>query len=241
MKLTRTSIKGETNDSVFRMATIFVVIVAALLPARVFAASAYIKSVAPGLIEKADVAYGGLVDVAALLYNVDPELILAVIIVESEGNPKALSRRGAEGLMQLMPNTAKAMGATNPKEPLQNIFAGTKYLKELEESYGFIDSKEDALVAYNMGPARAKKWLARSDPKEYPYVVNVMYVYALLEERKRVNVQSIQGGLNKLAMEFTDVIVPTAQPMLSRPRSLSLRAFPMSIPSGRRLEAKQQD
>ena len=101
-----------------------------VLPLTSFAASfGYLHQNAGGFIDKTKAQYGEMINIAALLHDYDDKLILAVIIVESEGNEIATSHRGAQGLMQLMPATAKAMGAKDPKEPFQNILAGTKYLK----------------------------------------------------------------------------------------------------------------
>lgn len=216
-------------------------VVFCLLPQNALAATEYLKTHAPRLIAKTEGAYGELIKKAALLHGADPELILAVIVVESEGNPRALSRRGAEGLMQLMPKTARAMGATNSKEPFQNILAGTKYLKELEEKYGFIEGTEDALVAYNMGPTRAKRWLSRADAEQYPYVANVMYVYEILQARERAeeSERNVAGyEVRKLAEEFAGVYRSLPQPIMTRPRSLSMATLPMNLPGGRRNEVQ---
>ncbi|MDO8520592.1 MAG: lytic transglycosylase domain-containing protein [bacterium] len=200
-------------------------LLAFLLPIHAFAATAHLKENAPRLIAKTESAYGRIITTAALSHDVDPKLILAVIVVESEGNPRALSRRGAQGLMQLMPQTAKALGVKDPREPLQNVLGGTKYLKELEERYAFIRTPEEVLVAYNMGPTRAKHWLSRFSPEQYAYVVNVMYVYDLLLERERYRTNMgnmINNEAKILAEEFTESILNIPQPILTRPRALSL-------------------
>jgi hypothetical protein len=86
---------------------------------------------------------------AAARHNVDPSLVRAVIKVESNFNPNAVSRTGAMGLMQLMPQTAHQLKVTNPFDPNQNVDAGVRHLKQLMESYG--GDVKLTLAAYNAG------------------------------------------------------------------------------------------
>jgi soluble lytic murein transglycosylase-like protein len=96
-----------------------------------------------------------IVDRASRTHQVDPLLVHSIIKVESNYNSYAISNKGAEGLMQLMPPTARMLGVSNSFDPQQNIEAGVKYLKYLQGVY-----KDDrlALAAYNAGPAAVEKY-----------------------------------------------------------------------------------
>lgn len=92
---------------------------------------------------------------SAKKYGVDQSLALALVKQESGWKPDATSPKGAMGLMQLMPGTAKDLGVSDPYDPDQNIDAGMRYLAKQIDTFG---SPERALVAYNWGPENAKKW-----------------------------------------------------------------------------------
>lgn len=118
-----------------------------------------------------------IVDKAARAHNVDPLLVHSIIKVESNYNVHAVSSKGAEGLMQLIPSTARMLGVTDSFDPQQNIEAGVKYLKYLQDLY-----KDDrlALAAYNAGPGAVDKYIDKykgtynSIP---PYAETQNYVY----------------------------------------------------------------
>src|SRR5579863_7066683 len=89
-------------------------------------------------------------------YQLDPDLVTSVIRAESGFNVRALSPKGAQGLMQLMPQTATQLGVKNAFDPQANVEAGTRYLRELLERYNFDLIK--ALAAYNAGPQRVEQY-----------------------------------------------------------------------------------
>jgi soluble lytic murein transglycosylase-like protein len=97
-----------------------------------------------------------LVNEASGRYRLDPDLVTSVIKAESGFNVRAVSPKGAQGLMQLMPGTASTLGVTNAFDPQANVEGGTKYLRELLERYNFDLVK--ALAAYNAGPQRVEQF-----------------------------------------------------------------------------------
>jgi hypothetical protein len=97
-----------------------------------------------------------LVEAAAARYSVDADLITSVIAVESNFDPRALSRKNARGLMQLLPETAARLGVQNIYDPQENIDAGTRYLRELLQKYN--NDLVLTLAAYNAGPERVQQY-----------------------------------------------------------------------------------
>ena len=96
-----------------------------------------------------------VVEEKAMKHNVDPKLVQAVISAESNWNPNAVSQKGAVGMMQLMPKTARDMGVGNPLNADENIEGGVKYLKYLLSK--FRGNLALALAAYNAGPSLVEK------------------------------------------------------------------------------------
>lgn len=136
----------------------------------------------PGGVEEAEgrggamTAADDIIDRASRRFGVDRELIRAVIKAESGFDPRAVSSAGAQGLMQLMPSTAKMLGVKDPFDPEQNVMGGTRFLKDLLQRYdGDVDS---ALAAYNWGPGNLEKSTGSLPRETRDYLKKVKGYYA---------------------------------------------------------------
>ncbi len=121
-------------------------------------------------------AYDAIIKKAQIKYGIAFSLIKAVIHAESGFNPRAVSKKGAKGLMQIMPDNYKALSVSDPFDPFQNIMGGTRYLKQLLNRY---DAKLPlALAAYNAGPTAVDLY-RRIPPytETQNYVQKVMTLY----------------------------------------------------------------
>jgi len=113
---------------------------------------------------------------SAIESRIDPFLLLAVMKVESGCVHTSTSRKGAVGLMQILPSTAKTVGHTNAHLPAENIRAGAKYLRVLKDRFG--SNLELTLAAYNAGPAAVSKYRGVPPYRETKkYVQSVMKLY----------------------------------------------------------------
>jgi hypothetical protein len=116
-----------------------------------------------------DTPFASFIQKAAQDHGVDADLIVSVITAESKFNPKAVSRKNARGLMQLLPETAARLGVKNSFDPQENIEGGTKYLRELLDRYD--NNLPLTLAAYNAGPQRIDQF--KTIP---PYRETISYV-----------------------------------------------------------------
>jgi len=120
--------------------------------------------------------FDGWITRMGVKYRMDPALIKSVIRAESAWNPRAISRAGAKGLMQLMPGTAKQLKVDDPFNPYQNIEAGTRYLRLMLDRFG--GDLVMALAGYNAGPGAVKKYKGVPPYKETrAYIKRVMKYY----------------------------------------------------------------
>jgi len=129
--------------------------------------------------------YDSIIEHAAIAAAVEPNLLRAVIVVESGFNSHAVSKRGAVGLMQLMPATASRFGVSNPYDARQNVHAGARYLKFLIDRFGH--DVRLALAAYNAGEDAVVRNGGQIPPfsETMAYVPRVLKIYKMLGEQAR--------------------------------------------------------
>ena len=129
--------------------------------------------------------YDSIIEQAAAKAAVEPNLLRAVIVVESGFNSRAVSKRGAVGLMQLMPATANRFGVSNRYDAGENVHAGARYLKFLMDRFGHDISL--ALAAYNAGEDAVERNGGQIPPftETMAYVPRVLKIYKMLAEQPR--------------------------------------------------------
>jgi hypothetical protein len=139
-----------------------------------------------------------VVNSASDRYRLDPDLVNSVIKAESGFNSHAVSPKGAQGLMQLMPGTASQLGVPNAFDPRANVEGGTRYLRELLERYNFDLVK--ALAAYNAGPQRVEQF--RGVP---PYYETRAYVARIVKDfnKKKIAQQKAAAAKTPAAAKAT--------------------------------------
>jgi len=135
-------------------------------------------SFSPNLSTKFDELFNEI----ARTYNLDPKLLHAIAKVESNYNPRAVSPKGALGVMQLIPSTARLVGVSDPFDPRENIHGGARYLRYLLDKFGDLTL---ALAAYNAGPKAVEAYGGIPPYAETQrYVRSVLSLYQRLKEVK---------------------------------------------------------
>jgi hypothetical protein len=157
-------------------------------------------------VEVSHEPFGDLIQAAAKRYSVDADLITSVIAAESNFDPKAISRRNARGLMQLLPTTATQLGVKNIFDPHENIDAGAHYLSDLLLLY-----KNDlalTLAAYNAGPERVQRYGQRVPP----FAETISYI-----QRVKQTYSQRKAGISAEKAKLRDTPMATATQTPTRP------------------------
>jgi soluble lytic murein transglycosylase-like protein len=157
--------------------------------------------------------YDSFIDEQAAAHGVRPALVRGVIQAESNFNPRALSPKGAMGLMQLMPATAAELGVRNPFDALENIRGGTAYLSQLLNRYGRNETL--ALAAYNAGPGAVDRYGERVPP----YQETQQYVKRILGSMPSAAAAAIASP--KVIYKTTEVIDGYSVPRYSTSKPAS--------------------
>src|SRR5271165_1627625 len=134
-------------------------------------------------VTAAKAPFRDLIESAAARYSVDADLITSVIAAESNFNPRAISRRNARGLMQLLPPTASRMGVKNIFDPKENVDGGTRYLRTMLTRYH--NDVTLALAAYNAGPEKVEQYGNRVPPYQetQQYIERIARGYAKIRAK----------------------------------------------------------
>ena len=173
--------------------------------------------VLPASVPTPVISLDAVVRAACARNNVDPDLVNSLIAAESGFNPNAVSRKGAQGLMQLMPRTAAWLGVPNALDPASNVEGGTRYLRELLVHYN--NDLIKVLAAYNAGPERVEQYHGLP-----PYPETVAYVARIIRDlnRKKLSpprplpVPAIQSSEHP-RFKATSSQAPTTAPRVSFP------------------------
>lgn len=175
--------------------------------------------------------------------RVEPELVMAVITVESRGNPDAVSGSGARGLMQLMPSTCQDLGVTDPHDPEQNIQGGVALLARHLRKYG--GHLEKTLAAYNAGPRRVTDGSYKKLAETMRYIPRVLDIYSALkrspewmagitfEPEPAPVIGDPTGGISTPPPTDPTVIVTTTPPGSGTPSAPETTPAPEATPASR--------
>ena len=139
------------------------------------------STIDPATIMESISPWNGYIEPYAARYDIDPDLVRAIIYAESKGKPDVVSRRGALGLMQLMPVTVNSMGVGDPFDPEENIRAGIKYISWIIK-YHSDDNEKHLLWAWNAGPGKFSRLIIPDETKRF--IVEVLSVKMFLKEKE---------------------------------------------------------
>jgi len=166
-----------------------------------------------------------LYQIVGYLYNLDPDLLAAIATAESNGDPSAVSPKGAQGLMQLMPDTAHRYRVNNPLDPVENVLGAARFLTKLRswsqlQTPGYEVDLPAMIAAYNAGPGAVEKYGGIPPYAEtQAYVRKVLWLY-LLGQPPPHGVNPVRRSQRTTAARAAQLISP---PQASAPRSV---AFP---------------
>jgi soluble lytic murein transglycosylase-like protein len=165
-----------------------------------------------------------VVNTASGMYRLDPDLVTSVIRAESGFNVHAVSPKGAQGLMQLMPQTASQLGVQNAFDAQANVEAGSRYLRELLERYDFDLIK--ALAAYNAGPQRVEQY--GGVPPYYETKTYVARIVRDFNRKKLAEKKAIATGAGHASTKKTSARTAGDKPVNA---NLPVSAKPRSTPA----------
>lgn len=164
--------------------------------------SSFTKRYAPRVVNPGPASYDSHIRSASYRYDIDPLLIRAIIRVESDFDRYAVSKAGARGLMQLMPDTARELNVYDSFDPAQNIDGGTKYLRKLIDMFN--GDLVLAIAAYNAGPTIVKQ------VNRIPHIPETRnYVKKVLVHYKQY--RKLSAGLNKNSIRVGGLEIASAE------------------------------
>jgi len=168
------------------------------------------------------------VNAASDRYRLDPDFVNSVIRAESGFNPRAVSPKGAQGLMQLMPETASQLGVSNAFDPQSNVEGGTRYLRELLERYNYDMIK--ALAAYNAGTKRVEQYHGVPPYRETrAYVASIVKDFNKKKLAQQKAAKATQANATAQSKPATQAPVQTKKPRTpSATQTVAKRANPPS-------------
>lgn len=184
--------------------------------------------------------YAGLIHNAAAAHRVEPALVKAVMHAESAFDPYAVSPRGAQGLMQLMPETARRYGVTDVFDPVQNIEGGVRFLRDLMRAFG--QNRDWVLAAYNAGPQTVLRYNGVPPYDEtlaYIRKVRLFREYYSGKNRNLVAGGAAVPGATSGAPRERPTQAPQPEPLLAQEAGAVVTPQELVVDAGRGIDAPQ--